>query len=130
MLQIDGIHHIAVLCSDYARSKQFYTQVLGFELLAEHYRAERQSWKADLALNGRYTLELFSFPNPPARLSQPEAVGLRHLAFAVTQLDAAAAQLQQHGIAHEPIRTDPYTHKRFFFTTDPDGIPLEFYETA
>jgi len=129
-MRIEGIHHIAILCSDYERSKQFYTRVLGLALLAEHYRPERYSWKADLALNGTYCIELFSFPHPPARPSYPEAAGLRHLALAVASLEAAAAQLQQAGIAHEPIRTDPYTHKRFFFTADPDGLPIEFYESA
>ena len=98
------IHHIAIICSDYVRSKRFYTETLGLTVLQEVYRAERQSYKLDLALNGHYVIELFSFPNPPARPSRPEAVGLRHLAFAVPDLDAAVAHLHEHDVVTEPIR--------------------------
>lgn len=128
MLKLRAVHHIALICSDYARSKAFYTEILGFRVLAEHYRPERDSWKLDLALDDQYTLELFSFAHPPQRLSQPEACGLRHLAFAVSALDEAVATLQAHGIVCEPIRTDPYTQRRFTFFADPDQLPLELYE--
>ncbi|MEH6304146.1 VOC family protein [Olivibacter sp. CPCC 100613] len=125
---IQAIHHIAVICSDYQRSKQFYTDVLGFDILAETYRTERQSYKLDLTLNGHYTIELFSFPKPPRRVSRPEACGLRHLAFAVADLERAIAHLGRHHIPTEPIRVDELTGRRFTFFEDPDGLPLEFYE--
>lgn len=128
MLALSDIHHIAVIASDYARSKAFYCGVLGFELTAETYRAERDSWKGDLALNGRYLIELFSFPSPPPRPSQPEACGLRHLAFAVDDIDKAVAALQQAGVPCEAVRTDTFTARRFTFFRDPDGLPLELYE--
>jgi glyoxylase I family protein len=125
---LQSIHHIALICSDYARSKHFYTQVLGLEVVQEVYRSERNSYKLDLALHGQYVLELFSFPNPPVRHTQPEACGLRHLAFAVEELDGVVHQLQQHGISTEPVRVDAYTGKRFTFLQDPDGLPIELYE--
>lgn len=122
------IHHIAVICSNYERSKSFYTEVLGLEIIREVYRMERQSYKLDLSLNGRYVIELFSFPDPPPRPSRPESTGLRHLAFAVTDLEQAIAHLRNHAVNPEPVRIDPYTGKRFTFFTDPDGLPLELYE--
>lgn len=122
------IHHVALICSDYQRSKTFYTEVLGLKILAEHYRAARQSWKLDLQLADGSQLELFSFPGAPARPSQPEAQGLRHLAFAVSDLDHWVSYLKQQGIAVEAIRVDEYTDKRFTFFQDPDGLPLELYE--
>jgi glyoxylase I family protein len=125
---LQSIHHVALICSDYVRSKHFYTQILGLEVLQEVYRSERESFKLDLALHGQYVLELFSFPNPPARPTQPEACGLRHLAFAVDQLDAVVLQLQEQGINTEPVRVDAYTGKRFTFLQDPDGLPIELYE--
>ena len=128
MLQVTGLHHIAIICRNYERAKRFYTEVLGFTILNEVFRAERQSYKLDLALNGQYLIELFSFPDPPPRVSRPEAAGLRHLAFAVANLDAAIAHLTQHGVITEPIRTDEITGKRFTFFADPDGMPLELYE--
>lgn len=128
MLQLSRIHHIAIICSNYQASKHFYTKVLGCSILAEVYRAERDSYKLDLALNGVYVIELFSFPDPPARVSRPEARGLRHLAFEVQDLDAAVAHLALNGVPSEPIRIDEYTGKRFTFFADPDGLPLEFYE--
>lgn len=127
-MQLNKVHHIAIICSDYRRSLDFYTRVLGLELLAEHYREARQSWKADLTLNGEYVVELFSFPSPPPRPSHPEAVGLRHLAFEVDDISEAAAELEQMGINHEAVRTDEYTGRRFFFLQDPDGLPIEMYE--
>ena len=123
-----GIHHIAIICSDYARSKHFYTHILGLTIIAETYRAERQSYKLDLGLNNQYIIELFSFPSPPSRVSNPEAVGLRHLAFSVAQLEPIRQRLTQYQIPVEPIRQDEYTGKRFFFSSDPDNLPIEFYE--
>ena len=123
---LDAIHHVAIICSDYARSRRFYTELLGLEVIHEVYRAERQSWKCDLRL-GSAQIELFSFPDPPRRVSRPEACGLRHLAFAVRDIDAAVARLAAAGIACEPVRVDPYTDRRFTFFADPDGLPLELY---
>lgn len=128
MLALSEIHHIAIIASDYARSKAFYCDLLGLELQAEHYRAERDSWKADLTLKGRYLIELFSFPTPPPRLSHPEACGLRHLAFAVEDIEQAITALQQAGVPCEAVRTDEFTARRFTFFRDPDGLPLELYE--
>ena len=125
---LQSIHHIAIICSDYQRSKYFYTAVLKLEVIREVYREERQSYKLDLALNGQYIIELFSFPLPPLRPSRPEASGLRHLAFSVANLEIVLAQLEKQGIAAEPIRTDEYTGKRFTFIADPDGLPIELYE--
>jgi glyoxylase I family protein len=121
------IHHVALICSDYARSKRFYTDVLGLKILQEVYREERDSWKCDLDA-GNAQIELFSFPSPPPRVSRPEACGLRHLAFAVTDIDAEVARLEQCGVSVEAVRCDPYTGKRFTFFADPDGLPLELYE--
>ena len=122
------IHHAAIICSDYARSKRFYTEVLGLKMMAENYRQARDSWKLDLALPDGGQVELFSFKGAPARPSYPEAQGLRHLAFAVNDVDAWQAHLASHGIAVETIRTDEYTGQRFVFFADPDGLPLELYE--
>ena len=123
-----SIHHFAIICSDYEISKQFYTEILGLEIIREVYREERDSYKLDLALNGNYVIELFSFPHPPKRISQPEATGLRHLAFQVENLDNCIAELNSKNIKTEPIRTDEFTGKRFTFFSDPDGLPLELYE--
>ena len=122
------IHHIAIISSDYAKSKDFYVNKLGLEILAEVYRKERDSYKLDLALNGNYAIELFSFPNPPSRPSRPEACGLRHLAFAVEDVEKAKNDLEAKGIISEPIRIDEFTGKKFTFFEDPDGLPLEIYE--
>ena len=121
------IHHVAIIASDYARSKDFYSHILGFEIIRETYRAERESYKLDLKVGGAQ-IELFSFPKPPARPSRPEACGLRHLAFAVPDLDKSRSSLLAHGLDLEEIRTDPTTGKRFFFFRDPDDLPLEIYE--
>jgi glyoxylase I family protein len=128
MIQLKGIHHIAIICSDYERSKAFYTNTLGFSVRAEHYRKERKSYKLDLALGDRYIVELFSFPDPPSRPSRPEACGLRHLAFAVGNIQQAVTELEKQNVEVEAIRTDEYTGKRFTFFTDPDGLPIELYE--
>jgi glyoxylase I family protein len=122
------LHHAAIICSDYARSRRFYVERLGLRVVAEHYRAERRSHKLDLALPDGSQIELFSFPDPPPRPSRPEAQGLRHLAFAVTDVAGWKARLQADGIAVEPIRVDEYTGRRFTFFADPDGLPLELYE--
>ena len=122
------IHHAAIICADYQRSKRFYTEVLGLRVLAEHLREARQSWKLDLALPDGSQLELFSFPNPPSRPSRPEAQGLRHLAFAVSDVAQCRLALQAQGVAVEEIRVDEYTGQRFVFFSDPDGLPLELYE--
>ncbi len=128
-MHIKQIHHVALICSNYAVSKRFYTEVLGLAVLQETYRAERQSYKLDLRVSPTEAIELFSFPDPPARPSRPEACGLRHLAFAVTDLDAAVQDLQTKGVVLEPIRLDELTQKRFVFFQDPDGLPLELYES-
>ena len=127
-MKISGIHHIAIIASDYARSKRFYTEVLGLEILAEAYRSERDSWKLDLRVADGVQIELFSFPSPPPRVSRPEACGLRHLALVVADLDQAVADLGEQSVSAEPIRVDEYTGKRFTFFADPDGLPLELYE--
>nr|WP_245405169.1 VOC family protein [Algoriphagus sp. AGSA1] len=127
-MKIESVHHIAVICKDYNRSKKFYTEILGLEIVREVYRKERDSHKLDLSLNGRYVIELFSFPSPPDRVSRPEATGLRHLAFAVTNLDESINHLDRHHVLSEPIRIDEFTGKRFTFIADPDGLPIEFYE--
>jgi glyoxylase I family protein len=126
-MKLQNIHHIAVICSDYQKSKHFYTEIIGLEILRETYRAERDSYKLDLELNG-IQIELFSFLNPPVRPSYPEARGLRHLAFAVEDIDSFVRYLESHHIQCEPVRTDELTGKRFTFFTDPDGLPLELYE--
>lgn len=122
-----SIHHVAIICSDYQISKQFYVEILGLRVIREVYRAERKSWKCDLALAG-FQIELFSFPDPPRRPSTPEACGLRHLAFAVTELEPVIKHLEAAGVYVEPIRTDEHTKKRFTFFADPDALPLELYE--
>ena len=124
---LKAIHHVALICTDYDRSRRFYTDILGLELIREVYREERQSWKADLRI-GASQLELFSFPAPALRPSYPEAAGLRHLAFTVDTLEPIIARLEAAGIAVEPVRIDPYTNQRFTFFSDPDGLPLELYE--
>jgi len=128
MLKPNRLHHIAIICSDYAVSKRFYTEALGLKVLQEVYRAERKSYKLDLEVGGLYQIELFSFPDPPKRPSRPEAAGLRHLAFEVDDIEAAILQLSDHKIVVEPIRVDEHTGKRFTFFADPDGLPIEFYE--
>lgn len=122
------IHHIAIICSNYEVSKKFYTEVLGLNIIREVYREERQSYKLDLAIGEHYVIELFSFPNPPKRTSRPESCGLRHLAFSVDNVEEKRSELIQKGLDCEEIRIDEFTDKKLFFTTDPDNLPLEFYE--
>ena len=134
---ISAIHHVAIICSNYPLSKHFYTEILGLEAMAqpllrriaETYRAERDSYKLDLRV-GNSQIELFSFPNRPARPSYPEARGLRHLAFAVDDIEAQISQLSKRGVETEPVRIDELTGQRFTFFQDPDGLPLEFYESS
>ena len=125
---LNNIHHIAIICSDYEASKKFYIGILGLKIIKETYRSERGSYKLDLSLNGNYIIELFSFPDPPKRPSRPEATGLRHLAFEVDNLESVISHLVKHQVEVEPIRVDEITNKRFTFTTDPDKLPIEFYE--
>jgi glyoxylase I family protein len=127
-MNLKRIHHIAIICSDYETSKDFYVNKLGLEPIREVYREERESYKLDLALEGVYVVELFSFPEAPSRPSYPEARGLRHLAFEVDDIEKSIMELKLNGIATEEIRWDPYTEKRFTFFQDPDGLPLELYE--
>ena len=128
MNELQSLHHVAIICDDYELSKKFYTQVLGLTIIAEHYREERRSWKLDLALKNKYVIELFSFPDAPARVSRPEARGLRHLAFAVNDVSKSVSELNKMGVLAEPVRTDEYTGRRFTFFADPDGLPIELYE--
>lgn len=122
-----GVHHVAIIASDYSRSRKFYVEILGLRVVAETFREARQSHKLDLALPDGVQIELFSFPNPPRRPSYPEAAGLRHLAFSVHDLDACIAHLAAHGITAEPVRVDEFTGRRFTFIADPDGLPIELY---
>lgn len=126
-MKLNKIHHVAIIASNYEASKDFYCRILGLSLLSEHYRPHNHSWKADLAFGEHYQIELFSFENPPARPSYPEAAGLRHLAFSVDELDKWIDYLERQGVKCEAVRIDPYTQKRFTFFADPDGLPLELY---
>ena len=122
------IHHAAIICSDYKKSKEFYTEILGFEILKEIYREERDSYKLDLKVGDTYQIELFSFPTPPERVNNPEARGLRHLAFEVDSIEKTVEYLNSKNIVTEPIRIDDITGKKFTFFKDPDSLPLEIYE--
>jgi glyoxylase I family protein len=123
-----ALHHVALICSDYERSKHFYSQVLGFRIIHEVYRADRASHKLDLEISPTQHLELFSFPSPPARPTRPEACGLRHLAFAVQDIEKTLAELRARGVESEEVRVDPVTGQRFTFFRDPDDLPIEIYE--
>ena len=128
MQLLKSVHHIAIICSDYEKSKSFYTEILGFDIDREVYRKERDSYKLDLSLNGQYCIELFSFPDPPARPSRPESCGLRHIAFQVEHIDQAILYFQMKGVITEPVRVDAFTGKKFTFFADPDDLPIELYE--
>lgn len=128
MLKLNKVHHIAIICSDYKKSLDFYTSVLGFKVISENFREKRQSYKTDLSFNDDYVVELFSFPNPPQRKTNPEATGLRHLAFEVNNIEESVKELDFLNIKHESIRIYEYTSKRFVFFKDPDGLPIELYE--
>lgn len=125
---LKGLHHIAIICTDYETSKRFYTEVLGCTIVREVYREERKSYKLDLALNDAYLVELFSFPDPVARPSHPEAAGLRHIAFQVADIHRAIDELAAKNVVCEPVRTDEFTGKKFTFFADPDKLPIELYE--
>ncbi|HVM88721.1 MAG TPA: VOC family protein [Puia sp.] len=127
-MKIKSVHHIAIITDDYSTSKKFYTEILGFAIVREVFRKERNSYKLDLSVNGKYQIELFSFPSPGERGSFPEAKGLRHLAFAVSNIEEAVIELQSKGVKVEDIRIDEFTNKKFTFFTDPNGQPLELYE--
>lgn len=127
-MHFNQVHHIAIIVSDYPKSKKFYTETLPFQIIKETYREERHSYKLDLALNGQYQIELFSFPGAPQRLSFPEATGLRHLAFEVDDVAVVKAELEEKGVAVQEIRLDEITGKKFTFFEDPDGLPLEIYQ--
>jgi glyoxylase I family protein len=129
-MKLKRIHHAAIICSDYSLSKRFYTEILGLSVVGEKYRAVRDSYKLDLALPDGSQLELFSFPNPPKRLSHPEAAGLRHLAFEVDDVAAWKTKLESLGVAVEDVRLDEVTKRKFVFFADPDGLPLELYESS
>lgn len=127
-MEIKSIHHVAIICSNYELSKHFYINLLGCQVIKETYRQERDSYKLDLSIGNNGQIELFSFPNPPKRLTNPEAVGLRHLAFTVSNIEESVQYLKQNNVFVEPIRIDEQTNKRFTFFHDPDGLPLELYE--
>lgn len=128
MLKLNRVHHIAIICSDYEKSKHFYSEILGLKIVREVYREQRRSYKLDLEVGNQCQVELFSFPDPALRPSRPEAAGLRHLAFEVDNMDEAVASLHAANIAVEPVRVDEFTGKQFTFFADPDGLPIEFYE--
>ena len=127
-MKLSRIHHVAIICSDYKKSKDFYSRILGLKIVQETYREERDSYNLDLAVGDHTQIELFSFPEAPPRVSYPEALGLRHLAFGIKNLEEALAQLSFEGVQTEPIRVDEVTGKRFSFIFDPDSLPLELYE--
>lgn len=127
-MKLNKIHHIAVICSDYEKSKDFYVRVLGLTPVNEVYREERDSYKLDLEVNGQYQIELFSFPSPPERPSYPEAAGLRHLAFEVDDIEEAVQHMTDHQVNVEDVRVDPVTNNKYTFFADPDGLPIELYE--
>lgn len=127
-MKLDAIHHIAIIVSDYERSKDFYVNKLGFEVIRENYRPERDDWKLDLRVNDVTELEIFAVKNAPARPSYPEAQGLRHLAFKVECVEETVKELAALGIACEKVRTDDYTGGKMTFFHDPDGLPLEIHE--
>ncbi len=127
-MKINKIHHVAIICSNYELSKKFYTEILGFSIIKETFRHARNSYKLDLRVGENDQLELFSFPNPPQRINNPEACGLRHLSFEVDNIEQSVRNLKSKGIAVEDIRTDEITGKQFTFFQDPDNLPLEIYE--
>ena len=127
-MELNRIHHIAIICSNYEKSKDFYVYKLGLKVVAEVYRKERNSWKLDLMVGDKYQIEIFSFTDSPKRVSRPEAAGLRHLAFEVGNIEEAIEELKNKGITCEPVRIDEFTGKKFTFFNDPDELPLEIYE--
>ena len=128
-MKIKKFNHVAIICSDYEKSKNFYVNILGFDIIQETLRKERNSYKLDLQVGNGDRIELFSFPNPPKRLTRPEACGLRHLALEVDNIQESVDYLKSHNIQVENIRIDEITGKSFTFFPDPDGLPLEIYES-
>jgi glyoxylase I family protein len=129
MKLLQSLHHIAIICSDYQKSKHFYTAILGLEIIREVYRKERDSYKLDLSLNGNYLIELFSFPDPQPRPTQPEASGLRHIAFSVDNIEEVIKELEAQQVMTEPVRIDEHTGMKFTFLRDPDDLPIELYQS-
>ncbi len=127
-MKIERLHHLAIICSDYNKSKLFYTEILGFKIESEVFRKERNSYKLDLSVNGHYLIELFSFPEPPKRPSRPEATGLRHICFGIQDIESTVEYLKSKNVIVEAIRIDEFTNKRFAFFSDPDDLPIEIYE--
>ena len=127
-MNLSQIHHIAIIVSDYEASKDFYVNKLGFQIVRENYRPERNDWKLDLKVNETTELEIFGVKNPPARVTRPEAAGLRHLAFFTDNIEETVAELREKGIVTEPIRVDEFSGKKFTFFADPDGLPIELHE--
>lgn len=127
-MNLSQIHHIAIIVSDYEASKDFYVNKLGFQIIRENYRPERNDWKLDLKVNEITELEIFGVKNPPARVTRPEAAGLRHLAFFTDNIEETVAELKEKGIVTEPIRVDEFSGKKFTFFADPDGLPIEIHE--
>lgn len=126
-MKLDACHHVAIIVSDYPKSREFYVEKLGFQVIRENYRPARKDWKLDLKL-GDMELEIFGVQDPPKRVTNPEAAGLRHLAFRVENIEQVAAELNAMGIETEPIRVDEFTEKKMTFFRDPDGLPLELHE--
>ncbi len=129
-MKVNRIHHIAIICSNYEVSKKFYTEILGFLIIEETFRSLRNSYKLDLRVGEKDQIELFSFPQPPERVSNPEACGLRHLSFEVDDIEESVSYLKSQGVAVEDIRIDETTDKKFTFFKDPDNLPLEIYENS
>lgn len=127
-MNLSQIHHIAIIVSDYEASKDFYVNKLGFQIVRENYRPERNDWKLDLKVNETTELEIFGVKNPPARVTRPEAAGLRHLAFFTDNIEKTVAELKEKGIVTEPIRVDEFSGEKFTFFADPDGLPIELHE--
>ena len=127
-MELSEIHHVAIIVSNYAASRDFYVNKLKFPVIRESYREDKEDWKLDLRVNATTELEIFAPKNPPARLSYPEACGLRHLAFKTADIEKTVEELELLGIACEPIRLDAFTGKKMTFFADPDGLPLELHE--
>lgn len=126
-MKLDQIHHVAIIVSDYERSREFYVEKLGFSVIRENYRESRKDYKLDLKL-GDCELEIFGIAQAPRRPNYPEACGLRHLAFRVERIEETIAELQALGIETEPVRIDEFTGRKMTFFKDPDGLPLELHE--
>ncbi len=127
-MNLSNLHHVAIIVSDYAVSRDFYVNKLGFSIIRENYRPKKNDWKLDLKLNETVELEIFAPKDPPKRLSYPEACGLRHLAFHTENIEETVKELNEKGIVCETIRIDSITGKKMTFFSDPDGLPIELHE--